>query len=156
MLQGQNVAGMRCPFVCTAVQHVPATESTFQPITYHDQICSRSCIGKNQMTATDSGVRFDCDQMGNFIVELVVIERRVWCVHACFADKNEMSFKLFSRSWQLKFVALVEQIFPLVTWQETCMRKFIDPSESLSRVAFVKTNAKANGFNICFNIYSIV
>ena len=58
MSQGQNVAGMRCPFVCTVVQHVPATKSTFQPITDNDQICSRSCIGKNHMTATDSGVRF--------------------------------------------------------------------------------------------------
>ena len=61
----------RCPFVCAVVQHVPATESTFQPITDNDQICSCSCIGKNQMTATDSAVRFDCDRMGNSINVLI-------------------------------------------------------------------------------------
>ena len=64
MLLEQNIAGMRCPFVCTVVQQVPATESTFQPITDNDQNCSRSCIGINKMTAIDSGVRF----------QLIVIE----------------------------------------------------------------------------------
>ena len=50
MLQGQNVLGMRCPFVCTAVERVHATESAFQPITNNDQNSSRSCIALRPAT----------------------------------------------------------------------------------------------------------
>ena len=46
MLQGQNFAGMPCPFVCTAVQRVHVTESAFQPITSNDENFSRSFIGR--------------------------------------------------------------------------------------------------------------
>ena len=43
----------------TAVQRVHATESAFQPITNNDQNSSCSALGKINMVAMDSGVRFD-------------------------------------------------------------------------------------------------
>ena len=49
------------------------SESTFQPITDNDQNCLRSCIGKNNMAAIDTGVRFDWDRKRKLIIVFMML-----------------------------------------------------------------------------------
>ena len=50
MSRGQNAARMPRNFVCTVVQHVPATEVKFQPIRNNDQDIELNPSSKNKHT----------------------------------------------------------------------------------------------------------
>ena len=70
MLQGQNFARMRCPFVCMVMKHVLATESTFQPMTENDRIL---CALMHWEKQHGGWARFDWDRKRTLIIVLMML-----------------------------------------------------------------------------------